>query len=98
MKCKDIKSDSQSLVSQRFHYIDDVQLTGGIIVSNPPISGASTVDWNNVHQRIDGFGASSAYNGTWSTAEADLLFSTNNNIAYQSATYNGIRLACLLVT
>jgi glucuronoarabinoxylan endo-1,4-beta-xylanase len=77
------------------YYIDDVQLTGGIIVSNPPISGASTVDWNNVHQRIDGFGASSAYNGSWSTAEADLLFSTNNNITYQSATYNGIGLSLL---
>ena len=77
------------------YYIDDVQLTGGIIVSNQPISGASIVDWNNVHQRIDGFGASSAYNGTWSTAEADLLFSTNNNITYQSATYNGIGLSLL---
>ena len=77
------------------YYIDDVQLTGGIIVSNPPISGASTVDWNNVHQRIDGFGASSAYDGTWNTAEADLLFSTNNNITYQSATYNGIGLSLL---
>jgi O-glycosyl hydrolase len=77
------------------YYIDDIQLTGGIIVSNPPISGASTVDWNNVHQRIDGFGASSAYDGTWNTAEADLLFSTNNNITYQSATYNGIGLSLL---
>lgn len=36
-----------------------------------------TVDWNNVHQRIDGFGASSAWRGTWSTAQADMFFSTN---------------------
>ena len=77
------------------YYIDDVNLGGGIIVSNPPINGVSTVNWNNVHQRIDGFGASSAYNGSWSTAEADLLFSTNNNITYQSATYNGIGLSLL---
>ena len=39
-----------------------------------------TVDWNNVHQRIDGFGASSAWRSTWSTAQADMFFSTNNGI------------------
>ena len=78
------------------YYIDDVQLTNQAPPPpQPPISGASTVDWNNVHQRIDGFGASSAYDGTWNTAEADLLFSTNNNITYQSATYNGIGLSLL---
>jgi glucuronoarabinoxylan endo-1,4-beta-xylanase len=76
-------------------YLDDVQLSGPIIVSNPPISGVSIVDWNNVHQRIDGFGASSAWNGSWTTAEADLLFSTNNNVTYQSQTYNGIGLSLL---
>src|SRR5580704_10248613 len=37
-----------------------------------------TVDWNNVHQRIDGFGASSAFSGiTWSQAQANMFFSTN---------------------
>ena len=78
------------------YYIDDVQLTNQAPPPpQPPISGTSTVDWNNVHQRIDGFGASSAYDGTWNTAEADLLFSTNNNITYQSATYNGIGLSLL---
>jgi glucuronoarabinoxylan endo-1,4-beta-xylanase len=76
-------------------YVDNVQLTGGTPVVNPPISGASTVDWNNVHQRIDGFGASSAWNSTWNIAEADLLFSTNNNISYQSGTYNGVGLSLL---
>jgi glucuronoarabinoxylan endo-1,4-beta-xylanase len=77
------------------YYIDDVQLSGGTVVTNPPINGASTVDWNNVHQRIDGFGASSAWNGNWNTAEADLLFSTNNNISYNSGTYNGVGLSLL---
>jgi glucuronoarabinoxylan endo-1,4-beta-xylanase len=37
----------------------------------------STVDWNDVHQRIDGFGASSAWKGNWTTAQADMFFSTN---------------------
>ncbi len=78
------------------YYIDDVQLTNQAPPPpQPPISGSSAVDWNNVHQRIDGFGASSAYDGSWNTAEADLLFSTNNNITYQSAKYNGIGLSLL---
>jgi glucuronoarabinoxylan endo-1,4-beta-xylanase len=79
------------------YYLDDVQFDGQIItiVTNPPISGTSTVDWNNVHQRIDGFGASSAWNPTWTTAEEQLLFSTNNSVSYQSATYHGVGLSLL---
>ncbi len=73
-------------------YVDDIQLTGG---TNPPINGLSAVNWNNMHQRIDGFGASSAWNGSWTTAEADLLFSTNNNVVYNSVTYNGVGLSLL---
>jgi len=81
-----------TLVGTSKMYVDNIQLTGG---TNPPVNGASTVDWNNVHQRIDGFGASSAWNSSWNTAEADLLFSTNNNITYKSATYNGVGLSLL---
>jgi glucuronoarabinoxylan endo-1,4-beta-xylanase len=76
-------------------YVDDIQLIGPAPVTNPPINGASVVDWGNAHQRIDGFGASSAWDGSWPTAEADLLFSTNNNISYQSGTYNGVGLSLL---
>jgi len=39
-----------------------------------------TVDWNTVYQRIDGFGASSAWNPSWTTNQADLFFSTNNGV------------------
>jgi O-glycosyl hydrolase len=58
------------------------------------------VDWNNVHQRIDGFGASSAWRSTWTTAQADLLFSTNTGIVYtdnagHGSTNNGIGLSLL---
>ncbi len=77
------------------YYIDDAVATNGPLVSNPPISAVSSVDWNNVHQRIDGFGASSAWNSTWSTAEANVLFSTNNNISYLSGVYNGAGLSLL---
>ena len=61
----------------------------------PPGTGTCTVNWDNVHQRIDGFGASSAWNGSWTTAQADLLFSTNNNISYSGGTYNGVGLSLL---
>jgi glucuronoarabinoxylan endo-1,4-beta-xylanase len=58
------------------------------------------VDWNEVHQRIDGFGASSAWNGSWSAAQADIFFSTNNGISYTDnlgvkSTNNGIGLSLL---
>ncbi|HUA67194.1 MAG TPA: putative Ig domain-containing protein [Candidatus Saccharimonadales bacterium] len=44
-------------------------------------TGLAVVDWNDVHQRIDGFGASSAFlNINWTTAQADMFFSTNNGI------------------
>ncbi|MGH7976084.1 MAG: carbohydrate binding domain-containing protein [Limisphaerales bacterium] len=78
------------------YYIDDVNISPetATVVTNS-INGTSTVDWNNVHQRIDGFGASSAWNGSWTTAEADLLFSTNNNISYSGGAYNGVGLSLL---
>jgi len=77
------------------YYIDDVQFSPIASGTNSSITGVSTVNWNNVHQRIDGFGASSAWNVSWNTAEADLLFSTNNNISYLSGTYNGAGLSLL---
>jgi glucuronoarabinoxylan endo-1,4-beta-xylanase len=82
------------------YYLDDVDFAEGIMVTNPPISGTSTVNWNNVHQRIDGFGASSAWNGSWNTAEEKLLFSTNNSIPYTNnvggiSTNNGVGLSLL---
>ena len=82
--------------SNASYYVDDVQFNGTIVtVTNSSTNGVSTVDWNNVHQRIDGFGASSAWNGTWNASEADLLFSTNNNISYLSGSYNGAGLSLL---
>ncbi|MGA2281961.1 MAG: YDG domain-containing protein, partial [Verrucomicrobiota bacterium] len=58
------------------------------------------VNWTNVYQRIDGFGACSAWQGTWTTKEADLFFSTNTGISYTDSkgtngTYNGIGLSLL---
>ncbi len=74
--------------SNASYYIDDANFSGQPIVTNPPINGVSTVDWNNVHQQIDGFGASSAYNGSWTTNQADILFSTNLNVVYSDNSRN----------
>ncbi len=64
-------------------------------------SQTCTVDWNNVHQRIDGFGASSAFTGfTWTTNLADMFFSTNAGTAvsgssFTNFTFTGIGLSLL---
>jgi glucuronoarabinoxylan endo-1,4-beta-xylanase len=56
-------------------------MTATTPVIPPPQLGLCTVDWNDVRQRIDGFGASSAFRGIgFSTAQADMLFSTNTGI------------------
>jgi glucuronoarabinoxylan endo-1,4-beta-xylanase len=58
-----------------------------------------TVNWNDVYQRIDGFGASSAGQGYWTSNQASMFFSTNSGTGYsyfgQEFTYNGIGLSLL---
>jgi len=73
---------------------------GMLLPASRGIAQVCTVDWNDVHQRIDGFGASSAWRSTWTTTLADLLFSTNNGIVYldnlaTKSTNNGIGLSLL---
>ena len=82
------------------YYIDDlsVQLTN--VPPPPPTNGQCTVDWSSVFQRIDGFGASSAWQSTWTTPEENIFFSTNNAIVYtdtlgNKSTNNGIGLSLL---
>ena len=45
-----------------------------------PLTAQATVNWTNIRQRIDGFGASSAWGSSFTTAQADALFSTNTGI------------------
>ncbi|MGD0656406.1 MAG: hypothetical protein ABSA16_18895, partial [Thermoguttaceae bacterium] len=63
------------------------------------VSQSSTVDWNTVYQRIDGFGASSAWQSTWTTTWADMFFSTNNGTAVSkngtNFSFTGIGLSLL---
>jgi glucuronoarabinoxylan endo-1,4-beta-xylanase len=55
-------------------WVDNIKFVGWI-----PTTTNCVVNWNDMRQRIDGFGASSAWmSGSLPTANADLLFSTNN--------------------
>lgn len=56
-------------------WVDNVEFTG-----SAPVSTNCIVNWNDVHQRIDGFGASSGFYSNWTTHQADLFFSTNIGI------------------
>src|SRR6516162_4619617 len=48
------------------------------IVSGSAFGQTCTVNWTNVHQQIDGFGACSAFASTMTSAQAATLFGTNN--------------------
>jgi glucuronoarabinoxylan endo-1,4-beta-xylanase len=61
-------------------YVDDLSVD---LPTGPPPSGTNgicTVNWTNVRQRIDGFGASSAWRSTWNSTVANMFFSTNTGI------------------
>lgn len=76
-------------------WVDNIKFVGA-----PPVATNCLVDWNNVHQRIDGFGGASAFGSSWTTNEADLFFSTNLGVVtydifgvpYQN---NGVGLSLL---
>jgi len=82
------------LVGTSILWVDNVQFVG----ANP--STNCVVNWTNVCQRIDGFGASSAWDGTWTTNQADILFSTNMGVVFSDNlgnkyTNNGAGLSLL---
>ena len=65
----------------------------------PDGNGACAVNWNDVRQVIDGFGASSAWRGQWSAALANMFFSTNSGtgVARNGTpySYTGVGLSLL---
>ena len=88
-------STSPALSGASTLWVDNIQFIGAT-----PVPTNCVVNWNDVHQRIDGFGASSAWRSSWTTNLADLLFSTNNGVAYtdnlgHASTNNGIGLSLL---
>ena len=85
---------SPALSGQTTFWVDNIEFTG------PTLADNCTVDWNAMGQRIDGFGASSAWQPTWNQSEANLFFSTNNGLLYTNSlgaisTNNGIGLSLL---
>jgi len=85
---------SPALSGPTTFWVDNIEFTG------PTLANNCLVDGNSVFQRIDGFGASSAWQSTWTTAEANLFFSTNNGLLYTNSlgavsTNNGIGLSLL---
>jgi hypothetical protein len=70
-------AEMPSSASQAY-YIDDVSVTPPSVPAGT--NGQCVVDWTNVFQKIDGFGASSAWNSGITTAQADMFFSTNTGI------------------
>ncbi len=62
-----------SLAGASTLWVDNLKFTG------TTVTDTATVNYAVGRQSIDGFGASSAWNSTWSTAEADLFFSTGSN-------------------
>ncbi len=56
-------------------WVDNIKFTGPL-----PVSTNCVVDWNDLHQKIDGFGASSAWASGMTESQADMFFSTNNGI------------------
>jgi glucuronoarabinoxylan endo-1,4-beta-xylanase len=63
------------LVGPSTLWVDNIQFVG------TASSGTSVIDYSSTQQRIDGFGASSAWmSGALSAHDADLLFSTNYGI------------------
>jgi len=56
-------------------WVDNIKFTGAA-----PVTTNCIVNWNDVHQRIDGFGASSGFRSSLTTSQADMFFSTNTGI------------------
>jgi O-glycosyl hydrolase len=76
-------------------WVDNIRFVGVT-----PVPTNCVVDWTNVLQRIDGFGASSAWDSTWTTNQADIFFSTNLGVVFSDSlgnkyTNNGVGLSLL---
>jgi glucuronoarabinoxylan endo-1,4-beta-xylanase len=56
-------------------WVDNIKFTG-----STPAPTNCVVNWTEVHQSIDGFGASSAWNSSLTAAQMDMFFSTNTGI------------------
>ena len=56
-------------------WVDNIKFTGAQAAPTNCV-----VNWSDVHQSIDGFGASSAWNSSLTTAQMNMFYSTNTGI------------------
>ncbi len=56
-------------------WVDNIRFTG----PTPPSTNC-VINWTDTHQSIDGFGASSAFNGGLTQAQMNMFYSTNTGI------------------
>ncbi len=63
------------LVGPSTLWVDNIEFVG--VATN---TGTAVLNYTNTQQRIDGFGASCAWYNGMTTADADLLFSTNKGV------------------
>jgi len=75
-------------------------LLGILNLVQPARAQTATVNWTNVYQRIDGFGASSAWFSSWTQTEANMFFGTNSGTGTTldgktNFSFNGIGLSFL---
>jgi glucuronoarabinoxylan endo-1,4-beta-xylanase len=57
-----------------------IALVLGVLTLSAGAQSGLTVNFNDVHQRIDGFGAADVWEGSLSDAQADMFFSATNGI------------------
>jgi glucuronoarabinoxylan endo-1,4-beta-xylanase len=77
------------------YFIDDM-----VMQSLNTTNGQCAIEWTNVFQHIDGFGASSAWGSSWTTNQAEMYFSTNSGTGTSldgttNFAFNGIGLSLL---
>jgi glucuronoarabinoxylan endo-1,4-beta-xylanase len=56
-------------------WVDNIKFVG-----SSPVPTNCVVNWSDVHQSIDGFGASSAWNSSLTQAQMNMFYSTNTGI------------------
>jgi hypothetical protein len=68
-------------------WLDNIEFSGAA-----PVNTNCVVNWSEVHQRIDGFGASSGFETNLTTAQADMFFSKPDG----SATFLSVGITLIL--
>jgi len=77
-----LSNATHTLIAKATDSSGNTATSGSISISvNNASSPTATINWTDVHQQIDGFGAASAFTGTGITdSQADLFWSTSSGV------------------